>query len=161
MRDEISILDLPANIASWGTPDNVVIPPIPPACSEDYPVDLQQCPNCRALVTVEDPGISYCYRCLHLIFAGDDLNIIRPEPLPYHCPECGGILEDNDSEWTGVDGFFCRLCGQVMYSGSPICDGYQIVDPEAWDCHLTGRPNASQPQSESPPVGDDPSKKIK
>lgn len=125
-----SILELPCN-APRHVSDLVIVPASPPYVPDDEPSSsLQQCPHCRGLIRVDDPGISYCYKCGHLIFIGDGLEVVEPEPLPYHCPVCGGALDDNDVEWTGRGWFFCRLCGQVMNWRVEHCDGFQIVDPQ-------------------------------
>lgn len=80
---------------------------------------------------MEKTGISYCYRCFHLIFAGEGRELVRPEPLPVHCPGCGGALEDDDWEWTGREDLrFCRQCGQIVDASLEDRDGFQIVAPE-------------------------------
>jgi hypothetical protein len=134
-EDTVSVLDLPATevfnaVIVPGVCNTVVIPAIPPFVSDDEPFDLQQCPTCQALITVEDAGISYCYRCGHLIFVGDALDIVQAEPNPFHCPLCGGVLDENDCEWTGRGWFFCRLCGQTMDWSEEDCDAFQIRVPD-------------------------------
>lgn len=94
---------------------------------EDDPLDIQQCPRCLALITVEDFGINFCDRCNRLIFVDDDLRILSMEQLPMRCPRCNATLENGyDADYQESQTVFCRECGHLVDGVDCESDGYQF-----------------------------------
>lgn len=125
-----TLLELPyAHPGEWIW-DRIVTPPIPPYVEDDEEgSDLQSCPQCRRLIQVCEPGLSYCTNCFGVLCVTDALEILQGTPHPFHCPGCFGELEEGDYE-TWVDGYLCcHLCGGLFTRNIEQPDGVQLVAP--------------------------------
>ena len=137
MQDTITVL-YPAIPRNWWRPDlvsgnwnlivvGVVVPAPPPHLPDDDPPELQQCPRCRAIITVEDSGVNFCDRCHQLVFVDDDLLILYPDLLPIRCPRCNATLENGyDPDCRAIEPPFFYECGYLVDGRDCRGDGFQF-----------------------------------
>ena len=74
-------------------------------------------------MTIEDPGVTYCPDCKHLLFTDDDCQLLSPDVGSVACPDCGAFVDlDGDINPSLSDfcvrgiaaDLFCTDCGCVV-----------------------------------------------
>jgi len=108
----------------------VTFPPLLPYVPDEEVVsELQECPQCRGSIHVSEAGFTYCTKCMGLICANGQLEILRSMPEFVRCPECLGHLEEDDYDSWEVGVLCCHLCGNAMDWRHLDPDGVQILTP--------------------------------
>ncbi len=107
---------------------------------------MQPCPYCRALIPIDDDGISYCPRCLRILFIADGVPLLeetgyREFARDPECPACcatSNELSESIGETTipsdhwdrhSLNGLLCRYCGHILDIAELPRDGYQFHRP--------------------------------